>query len=110
MDVKYPTNNYLNQQKKVRGALEISMNAFKDLIKDKIHPENKTKAYEEKTVSVLNNLLSEANNLDQIRPGEGIFGLIVLCLRTNLKLKDMVIEQEHKIKELELEIKRLKSR
>lgn len=110
MSVKYPSNNYLNNQRKVRGALEVSMNAFKDLIKDKIHPKNKTPAYEEKTVGVLNNLLSEANDLDQVRPGEGIFGLIVLCLRTNLKLKDMIVEQDHKIRQMELEIRRLKGR
>ena len=52
--------------------------AFKDLVKDKIHPKNKTKTYEDNTVEILNKLLVEANELDKVNPGEGIFSLIVL--------------------------------
>ena len=90
MNIEYPKNDYLKKQSLVRNSLEVAMNGFKDLIKDKIHPKNKSKAYEDRT-----------------NPGEGIFSLIVLCLRTNLKLRDLMVEQEHKIKELEIRIKKL---
>jgi hypothetical protein len=107
LKINYPNNDYLNRQNKVRSSLEVAMGRFKDLIKDKIHPSNKTKTYDDTTVDILNNLLVEANELDKINSGEGIFSLIVLSLRTNLKLRDMIIEQEVKIKELELKLKRI---
>ena len=49
-----------------------------------------------------------ADKLDEDNPGEGIFGLIVLSLRSSLKLKDENIKLEVKIAELEREIKRVK--
>jgi hypothetical protein len=107
MNIEYPKNDYLRKQSLVRNSLEVAMNGFKDLIKDKIHPKNKSKAYEDNTIDILNRLLVEANDLDRTNPGEGIFSLIVLCLRTNLKLRDLMVEQEHKIKELEIRIKKI---
>ena len=107
MSINYPSNDYLNKKKQIRSSLESAMSRFKDLVKDKIHPKNKTKTYEDNTVDILNRLLVEANELDKVNPGEGIFSLIVLSLRTNLKLRDMIIEQEVKIKELELKIKKI---
>lgn len=106
LKINYPNNDYLSRQGKVRSSLELVMNRFKDLIKDKTHEKNQTKAYNDNVVDILNRLLVEANDLDKTNPGEGIFSLIVLCLRTNLKLKDMIVEQEVKIKELELKLKR----
>ena len=43
-------------------------------------------------------------------PGEGIFGLIILSLRSSLKMKDELIKTEVKLRELEREIKKLKVR
>lgn len=110
MNIKYPNNDYLNRQASIRGSLEKAMNRFKSLIKDKVHESNQTKSYSDSVVDTLNRLLAEANSLDQVSPGEGIFSLIVLCLRTNLKLKDMIIDLEVKVRDLELEVKRLKKK
>ena len=108
MKINYPNNDYLNKKEKIRSSLETVMNRFKDLIKDKTHEKNQTKAYNDNVVDILNRLLVEANDLDRNNPGEGIFSLIVLCLRTNLKLKDMIINQDVRIRDLELKLKRYK--
>lgn len=108
MKINYPNNDYLSKQGKIRNSLESVMNRFKDLIKDKTHEKNQTKAYNDNVVDILNRLLVEANELDRTNPGEGIFSLIVLCLRTNLKLKDIIVEQDVRIRDLELKLKRYK--
>ena len=59
-------------------------------------------------VSVLNRLLIAADELDEVNPGEGIFGLIVLSLRSSLKLKDENVKLQVEVRELKREIGRLK--
>ena len=58
-------------------------------------------------ISVLNNLLVSANELDEENPGEGIFSLIVLSLRSSLKLRDRCNLLEVENRELKREVKKL---
>ena len=109
-DVKVPSNNrYLNSKKvEAQSSIEEAFNDYKKLLADKTHPHNQTPAYHNNVVSILNRLLVSADQLDEVNPGEGIFGLIVLCLRSNLKLRDENIKLEVKIRELGLELGRVK--
>lgn len=108
-NVKIPSNNkYLQSKVAARNTVEKAFDDFKSLLKDKTHPDNQTPAYHNNVVSILNRLLVAADKLDEENPGEGIFGLIVLSLRSTLKLKDENIKLESKIAELEREIKRVK--
>jgi hypothetical protein len=52
--------------------------------------------------------LIAADELDGVNPGEGIFGLIVLALRSCLKLRDDNVVLEVEVQELRREISRLK--
>jgi hypothetical protein len=52
--------------------------------------------------------LTSADELDKVVPGEGIFGLLILSLRSSLKMRDELIKNEVKIRELERELKKLK--
>jgi hypothetical protein len=54
-------------------------------------------------------MLSSADSLDKIFPGEGIFGLIAMNFRSNLKLKDQMILMEVRIRELENEVRKSKT-
>jgi hypothetical protein len=91
-----------------QNSVESAFNDFKKLLADKIHPDNQTPAYHNNVVSILNRLLVAADELDGINPGEGIFGLIILSLRSTLKQKDEHIKLEVEIRELRREIGRLK--
>lgn len=109
-DVKVPTNSRYLDSKKVeaKSSVENAFNDFKRLIADKTHPDNQTPAYQNNVVSILNRLLVSADDLDAVNPGEGIFGLIVLSLRSILKLKDDNICLEVQLKELRKELGRIK--
>lgn len=108
-DIKIPQNNYLNKQRNPRSKTEEAIAQFKDLLDDKTHPDNQTEGYKNNVISILNNLLVSANDLDQVNPGEGIFSLIVLSLRCSLKLRDRCNDLEVKNRELKIEIKKLKN-
>tara|TARA_R110002020_G_scaffold50716_7_gene143256 strand:+ start:40080 stop:40427 length:348 start_codon:yes stop_codon:yes gene_type:complete len=95
-----------NPKKKIEEAFD----AYKGLLADKTHPDNQTAAYNKNVISILNRLLVAADDLDETNPGEGIFGLIVLSLRTNLKLKDELVKQEVKLRETSRELEKLKKR
>jgi hypothetical protein len=109
-DIKVPSNNrYLKSKKaEAQSSVEGAFNDFKKLLGDKTHPENQTPGYHNNVVSTLNRLLVAADELDAINPGEGIFGLIVLSLRSTLKLKDDLVKMEVEARELKREIGRLK--
>ena len=109
-DVKVPTNNRYMDSKKTdaQNSVESAFNDFKKLLADKTHPDNQTPAFHNNVVSILNRLLVAADELDGINPGEGIFGLIVLSLRSTLKLKDDLVKMEVETRELRREIGRLK--
>ncbi len=109
-EVKVPTNNrYLKSKtdtakKKVENAFD----DYKALLSDKTHPDNQTAGYHNNVVSILNRLLVAADELDSINPGEGIFGLIVLGLRSNLKLKDENVKLEVKVRDLSIELEKIR--
>jgi hypothetical protein len=109
-DVRVPTNNrYLDSKKeKARNDTEAAFNDYKKLLSDKTHPDNQTPGYHKNVVSTLNRLLVAADSLDEANPGEGIFGLIVLSLRSSLKLRDDNIKLALEIRELKREIDRVK--
>jgi hypothetical protein len=109
-NVKVPQNNrYLETKKeKTQSSVESAFGDFKKLLSDKIHPDNQTPAYHNNVVAILNRLLTSADKLDESNPGEGIFGLIVLALRSILKVKDDSVKMEVEIRELKREIERLK--
>ena len=109
-DVKVPKNTkYMDSKKNgSQNNIENAFNDFKKLLSDKTHPDNQTPAYHNNVVSTLNRLLVAADELDGVSPGEGIFGLIVLSLRSSLKLRDDNIRLEVELKDLKTEISRLK--
>jgi hypothetical protein len=109
-DVIVPKNNkYIDSKKsEAQSKVENAFNDFKKLLSDKTHADNQTPAYHNNVVSILNRLLVAADELDGINPGEGIFGLIVLALRSCLKLKDNNTALEVEIRDLRREIGRLK--
>jgi len=108
-DVKLPSNNkYMDSKKHEKNNIENAFNDFKKLLADKTHPDNQTPAYHNNVVSTLNRLLVSADELDGVNPGEGIFGLIVLALRSCLKLSDDNVKLEVELRDLRLEINRLK--
>ena len=111
-EIKTPEGNrYLDAKRmETKRDIEVVFGEFKKLLADKTHPDNQTAAYNKNVISTLNRLMVAADNLDTQNPGEGIFGLIILSLRSILKLKDRNVELEVKMKGLEKEINRLKKR
>jgi hypothetical protein len=109
-DITVPKNTkYIDAKKgEAQSNVENAFNDFKKLLNDKTHADNQTPAYHNNVVSILNRLLIAADELDGVNPGEGIFGLIVLSLRSCLKLKDDNTALEVEIRELRREIGRLK--
>jgi hypothetical protein len=109
-EVKVPSNNRYLQSKTAnkRGRAELAFDAYKKLLEDKTHPENQTPAFHKHVVSVLNQLLIAADELDSDSPGEGIFGLIILSLRSSLRLKDENVKMQVELREVKRELERLK--
>jgi hypothetical protein len=109
-DIRVPKNTkYMDAKKtEAQSGIENAFNDFKKLLADKTHPDNQTPAYHKNVVSTLNRLLVAADELDGVNPGEGIFGLIVLTLRSCLKLRDDNIKLEVEMRELKLEMNRIK--
>jgi hypothetical protein len=104
-------SNYLNAKKsQAKDKIFQVFDEYKELVNDKTHPDNHTPAYNQKVIKTLQRLLTAADELDSVLPGEGIFGLIGLALRTSLKVKDQNIVLEKEIRDLKLEVKRLKKR
>lgn len=109
-EIKVPKNTrYMDSKKSTaQNNIETAFNDFKGLLANKTHPDNQTPAYHNNVVSILNRLLVAADEMDGLNPGEGIFGLIVLSLRTSLKLHDDNIKLEVDVQSLRKEIGRLK--
>ena len=107
-DVKIPHSNYLNRNGNPRSKTESAISEFKKLLDDKTHIENQTEGYKKNVVSILNNLLVSANDLDNMNPGEGIFSLIVLSLRASLKLRDRCNSLEVENRKLKIEMKNIR--
>ena len=110
-DVEIPSGSSFLESKsqEARTRFASSLEDFKKVLADKTHPDNQTAAYHNNVKSVLSIMLSFADSLDKVFPGEGLFGLIVMNFRTSLKLKDELIKMEVKVRELELEVKKLRT-
>lgn len=89
---------------------EKEVDEYKKILNDKVHPKNRTAAYDINVKSVFNRLLVAADKLDEQEPGRGIFGLIILALRANLALKDKNLELEVQVRDLEKRMKKLEQR
>lgn len=111
-DVDIPSGSSFLEGKReeARKRFASSLEDFKKLLSDKTHPDNQTQAFQANVRSILSRMLASADALDKVFPGEGLFGLIAISLRSNLKIKDELLKQEVKIRDLEIEIKRLKTR
>lgn len=106
-ELKMPSSRYLEKKKlDAKTKITLAFDEYKALLADKTHPDNHTPAYNQRVAKTLQRLLTAADELDSVAPGEGIFGLVVLSLRTGLKLKDQNIKLEKEIKTLRLEMKR----
>ena len=102
-------NRYLDQKKsQTKRQIENVFEEYKKLLRDKTHPDNHTQGIKNNIISALNRLVTAADELDNVNPGEGIFGLIILSLRSILKVKDEVVKLEYDLKELRREVERLK--
>jgi len=109
-NIRSPQNNrYMDSKKnQAKQNAETAMAEFKRILNDKTHPDNQSPGYQNNVVHILNKLLISADELDTQNPGEGIFGLIILSIRSILKLKDDNIKLEVEINSLKKEIERLK--
>ena len=106
-DINYPKTDFLNRnQKKKLSTAEQSVKDFNTLIQDKTHKDNQTDAYNNNVRYILNSLLVGANELENKNPGEGIYSLIILALRTNLELKNKIVDLEKKVRDLNSKLKR----
>jgi hypothetical protein len=108
--INVPKNNrYVDSKKRdAQKKVENAFSEYKKILEDKTHPDNQTEGYKNNVISTLNRLLIAADEMDSENPGEGIFGLIVLSLRSNLKLRDEIIKSNVEIRDLRVEINRLK--
>ena len=106
--MKIPSSNYIKNKRSNKSKAESIFEEYKSLLADKTHPDNQTEAYKKNIIDVLNRLLVCADEMDNENPGQGIFSLIVLSLRSNLRLKDKIIEMEYENKKLKREINNLK--
>lgn len=111
-DVELPKgSSYLNSKlEEAKTRFYNTVEEFKKLLADKTHPDQQTNAYHNNVKSILGRLLSTSDDLDKLNQGEGLFSLIILCLRSSLKTKDEIIRLEVKIRELEREIKKINLR
>ena len=109
-DIEIPKSSSFLEAKRneSKNRFSLVLDEFKKLLNDKTHPDNQTQSYHNNVKSVLSRLLSNADELDKVNPGEGLFGLIIMSLRSSLRLKDDLVRMEVKIKELEREVKRLR--
>ena len=106
-DINYPKTNFINRgHKKKLPTAEKAVKDYNSLIEDKTHKDNQTDAYENNIKHILNSLLIGANELEDKNPGEGIYTLLVLSLRTNLALKDKIIDLECQLRDVKIKLKK----
>lgn len=100
-DMKYPKSDFLNRNhKKKETKAESAVKSYNSLMEDKTHKDNQTDAYEKNVRYILNSLLEGADELESANPGEGIYTLIMLALRNNIRLKDKIVDLEYRLKKL----------
>ena len=110
-ELNLPTSRYLDKKKlDAKARISKVFDEYKELLSDQTHPDNQTPAYNQRVMKTLQRLLTAADELDSVSPGEGIFGLMVLSLRTSLKLKDENTKVRKELRDIRLEMKRLKNK
>lgn len=87
-----------------------AVDQYKALLADKVHPDNRTSAYDKNKKAIMNRLVTAADAYDEEEPGSGIFSLIILSLMSSLALKDRQIDLEVKMREMDRKISRLEKR
>lgn len=109
-EIEIPKNSSYLDSKKQEAKTRFSavIEEYKKILGDKTHPDNQTPAYHNNVRSILTRLLTCADELDKVVPGEGIFGLVILSLRSSLKMRDELVKNEVKLRELDRELKKLK--
>lgn len=105
------SGNYRNRHGSEKPETHLSkyekaVEEYKALLEDKTHPDNRTAAYNKNAMAIFNRLMVAADELDSQDPGAGVFGLIILALRSSLALKDKSLELEVKVRELEKKLRR----
>ena len=107
-DLHLPKNSAYMQAKMNDTKARFSgvLDEFKKILADKTHPDNQTSGYHNNVKSILTRLLTTSDELDKVSPGEGIFGLLILSLRSSLKMKDEIIRAEVRIRNLEKMLER----
>jgi len=110
-NLRMPQSSYMEKKNvDARSGISKAFDEYKALLKDHTHPDNQTPAYNQRVVKTLQRLLTSAEELDSVSPGEGIFGLMVLALRTGLKLKDENVKLQKEVRDLRIEVRRLSKR
>jgi hypothetical protein len=103
------TSAFLSSKKdEAKNKFSSVIEEFKKILKDKTHPDNQTASYHKNVQSILERLLVTANELDAYSQGEGMYGLVVLSIRSSLKVKDELVKSEVRINQLENELRKLK--
>jgi hypothetical protein len=91
-----------------KRKLESLMVEFNKMLNDKKLVKNKSIAEGDAETDKMMRLLSAADQLDEVNPYEGTYGLLVLALREGLFMRDAINELEYRVLTLEQENKKLK--
>lgn len=105
--VESPTPESVQVMQKLTDARKDFKNImvdFNKLFKSQILNDNKSKSDKDDEKEVINNLLRYSSEVDRFTDNEGTMGLIVLCLRHLLSLRDAGNDLSYKIYLLEKEV------
>lgn len=108
---KVSSSAYMSKRRdEAKASLLRVVDEYKALLKDSVHPDEQRAAYKKRLQKTYEKLIYAANELDMAEadPGAGIFSLLMLSLRSNFYLKDELVKMKKEMKDLKLEIKRLK--
>lgn len=103
-----PNNNYIQQKvRQTKKNVQTVFDEYKALLADQTHPDNQTKGYKNNIQSTINRLLSLAKEMDEVDPGQGVFGLDILSLLSILKVKNETVRLKVEIRDLKRELKKM---
>jgi hypothetical protein len=101
--------SYLETKKqKNTDKIQDTYEEFKKILNDKTLPENQSLAQKEHVTKIITRMLIDAEELDNTDPGNGIFSLIAVSLKSVLKVKDQCSKLESELREVKAELRRLK--
>jgi len=92
-----------------KRQFEKLMLQFVQFLQDTILAKNKSQGQLKAESDFMTRLLVSANELDQLNPFEGTYGLLTLMIREGFVLRDKNNEMEYKQQELQREINKLKA-